>query len=212
MSRRTTNPLETLPYRRNAFLLEDYHDAIDFFVLQHGRLHMQVARDFLHGLSDEQMRLRPNGLNSIAWLVWHMARCEDALNLLLVGRPQGLDEEHWLPRLKLSIRDVGTGMGDDEVSELSATLDLAALRDDSTAVGRRTVAVVRSLHPEALDELPDLHRLQAEGVFRDKALWAIFEREGQTKGWWLGQLGIAHSQLHRGQATVIRLLQGIRRR
>jgi hypothetical protein len=63
-----------------------------------------------------------------------------------------------------------------------------------------------------LDELPDLHRLQAEGVFRDKALWAIFEREGQTKGWWLGQLGIAHSQSHRGQVTVIRLLQGIRRR
>jgi hypothetical protein len=62
-------------------------DAIDFFVLHYGRLHMQVERDFLQGLSDAQMRLRLSGLNSIAWLVWHMARYEDILNLLLVGRP-----------------------------------------------------------------------------------------------------------------------------
>jgi hypothetical protein len=186
-------------------------DAIDFFVLQHERLHRQVERDFLRGLSDAQMRLRLDGLNSIAWLVWHMARCEDALSLLLAGRPQVLDAERWLPRLNLSIRDVGTGMGDDEVSDLSARLDLAALRDYYTAVGQRTVAVVRSLRPEALDERPDLDRLRTDGVFRDQALGAILEQEGQTKGWWLGLLGIAHSQSHRGQATVIRRLQGIRR-
>jgi hypothetical protein len=186
-------------------------DAIEFFVLHHERLHMQVERDFLQGLSEAQMRLRPHGLNSIAWLVWHMARCEDALNLLLVGRPQVLDAEDWLPRLQLSIRDVGTEMSDDEASDLSARINLTALRDYYTAVGRRTVEVVRSLRPEAFDELPDLDRFRAAGVFREKALWAIVERAGQTKGWWLGQLGIAHSQSHRGQATVISLLQGIRR-
>jgi hypothetical protein len=40
------------------------------------------------------------------------------------------------------MRDIGTGMADDEVSDLSARLDLAALRDYYTAVGRRTVEVV----------------------------------------------------------------------
>jgi hypothetical protein len=114
-------------------------------------------------------------------------------------------------RLNLSIRDVGTGMGDAEVSDLSAQLDLAALRDYYTAVGRRTLEVVRSLRPEALDELPDLERLRAAGVFRENAVRLIAERERETKGWWLGQLGIAHSQSHRGQAVTIRLLQGIRR-
>jgi hypothetical protein len=186
-------------------------NAIDFFLQHYGRLHMQVERDFLHSLSEAQMRLRPQGLNSIAWLVWHMARCEDALNVLLGAQPQVLDDEHWLPRLNLSARDVGTGMGDDEVSDLSARLDLAALRDYYTAVGRRTVEVVRSLRPEALDEFPDLQRLRTEGVFRENAVRLIAEREGETKGWWLGQLGIAHSQSHRGQAVTIRLLQGIRR-
>jgi hypothetical protein len=66
-------------------------DAIEFFVLHHERLHRQVKRDFLQGLSEAQMRLRPQGLNSIAWLVWHMARCEDALNLLLVAVQQEHD-------------------------------------------------------------------------------------------------------------------------
>jgi hypothetical protein len=104
-------------------------DALEFFALHHERLHLQVTRDFLQGLSEPQMRLRPQGLNSIAWLVWHMARCEDALNLLLAGRPQVLDAEGWLPRLQLSIRDVGTEMSDDEASDLSARIHLPALRD-----------------------------------------------------------------------------------
>jgi hypothetical protein len=181
-------------------------DAIEVFVLHHERLPMQVERDFLQGLSDAQMRSRRDGLNSIAWHVWHIARCEDALNLLLAGRPQVLDEERWLPRLHLSIRDVGTEMDDGEVSDLSARINLTALRDYYAAVGRRTVEVVRSLRPDALDERPDLQRLRAAGVLRDNALWVIEQRESQTKGWWLGQLGIAHSQSHRGQATVIRLL------
>jgi hypothetical protein len=64
-------------------------DAIEVFVLHHERLPMQVERDFLQGLSDAQMRSRRDGLNSIAWHVWHIARCEDALNLLLAGRSPG---------------------------------------------------------------------------------------------------------------------------
>jgi hypothetical protein len=93
---------------------------------------------------------------------------------------------------------------------VSARLDLAALRDYYTAVGRRTVEVVRSLRPEALDEPLDVHRLRAAGIVRENALTVIEQREGQSKGQWLGQLGMSHSQGHRGQATTICLLQGIR--
>jgi hypothetical protein len=103
-------------------------------------------------------------------------------------------------------------MTDDEVSDLSARLDLEALRQYYHAVGRRTVEVVKSLRPQELKESPDLHRLRAQGVFRESAMWAISEREDQTKGWWLGQLGIGHNQMHRGQALTLRGLQGIRNR
>jgi hypothetical protein len=43
-------------------------------------------------------------------------------------------------------------------------------------------------------------------------LRVIEQREGQSKGQWLGQLGMSHSQGHRGQVTTICLLQGIRPR
>jgi hypothetical protein len=160
------------------------------------------------------MRLRPKGLNSIAWIVWHMARCEDALNLLLADRPQVLDQEHWFDRLHVARRDVGTGMADAEVSTLSASVDLTALNGYYTAVGQSTVAVVTSLPPQELDAIPDLHRLhpEVEGVFQENAMWAISEREGASKGWWLGHLGIAHNQMHRGEALTIRGLQGMRNR
>jgi hypothetical protein len=181
-------------------------------IIHHDHVHSQVARELLQGLSDEQMRLRPNGLNSVAWLVWHMARCEDAINVLVASRPQVLDQNGWLTRLNVSLRDVGTGMTDEEVSDLSARLDLGALRDYYHAVGRRIVEVVKSLRPQELKESPDLHRLRAQGVFRESAMWAISEREDQTKGWWLGHLGIGHNQMHRGQALTLRGLQGIHNR
>jgi hypothetical protein len=39
---------------------------------------------------DAQWRARPHGLNSIAWLVWHVARCEDGgLNRLVIDRLPG---------------------------------------------------------------------------------------------------------------------------
>ena len=157
-------------------------DAREFFLIHHAPVHSQVAREFLQDLSDEQMRLRPNGLNSLAWLVWHMARCEDALNVLIARRPQVFDQDDWLTRLNVSFRDVGTGMTDEEVSDLSARLDLGVLRDYYHAVGRRTVEVVKSLRPQDLNESPDLHQLRAEGAFRESAMWAISEREGRDQG------------------------------
>ncbi|HEU4346039.1 MAG TPA: DinB family protein [Candidatus Binatia bacterium] len=189
-------------------------DTRSFFLLHHARVHAQVEKEFLQGLSEEQMRCRPGGLNSIAWIVWHMARCEDVLNVLIADHPQVLDHEHWFDQLQVANRDVGTGMADADVSALSASVDLTALHGYYNAVGQSTVAVVTSLQPQELDAIPDLHRLHpdVEGVFQENAMWAISERAGLSKGWWLGHLGIAHNQMHRGEALTIRGLQGIRNR
>ena len=47
------------------------------------------ALTFFDTLSDEQMRHRPQPMvNSLAWLIWHMARVEDAgINRLVANRP-----------------------------------------------------------------------------------------------------------------------------
>jgi len=48
----------------------------------------------LGGISDDQMRLRPGKeTNSIAWLVWHMARTEDVVvNLVVVDNDRQVFE------------------------------------------------------------------------------------------------------------------------
>ncbi len=189
-------------------------DTQAFFLLHHARMYALMEKDVLQGLSEEQIRCRPHGLNSIAWIVWHIARCEDALNVIIADRPQVLDHGCWFDRLHVAHRDVGTGMADAEVSTLSASVDLTALLGYYHAVREGTVAIVKSLQPRELDAIPDLHRLHPdmEGVFQENAMWAISEREGFSKGWWLGHLGITHNQMHRGEALTVRGLQGIHNR
>ena len=61
-------------------------DVIRFFDAAHSALHAGDVYDgrtpnidrWLGGLSEDQLRVRPAGLNSIIWLLWHMARTEDA--------------------------------------------------------------------------------------------------------------------------------------
>lgn len=130
-------------------------DTVQFFLLHHARLFPEIGDRFSQ-LTDDQMRLRPHpSMNSIAWLLWHVACGEDMLNRLLAHRPFVLDEEGWVRRLNLSRRDVGTGMTDAEVAEFSARVDIAALRAYHAEVGRRTQEIVQGLRPEDLDVVPD---------------------------------------------------------
>ena len=50
-------------------------------------------------------------------------------------------------------RIIGTGMTDDEVTEMTARADIASVRVYRSAVGLRTREVVGTLRPEAWDEI-----------------------------------------------------------
>jgi hypothetical protein len=199
-------------------------DAVQFFLLRYEPLHTPAdpfSIDSLFStLSETQLRHRPRpDLNSIAWIVWHMARAEDFGVQRLVGhRPQIFDQEGWTARLRVPLRHCGTSMTDDEVTDLSARIDLAALQDYWAAVGRGTLAVVHTLHPEVLDEVIDpaflQHVLVDEGVFGPHTDVVGFIEpfyHGRKKGWFLAQLGLAHSYEHRAEALLIRGLLGFRR-
>ena len=113
-------------------------DMRDLFLAQHSAVHtaavggnkVSAAERVLNGLSDEQMRVRPReDLNSIAWLVWHIARAEDIfLNPVLAGRDQVFDDA-WMKRLGVTRKDFGIGMKSPEVSELTRAINLDALRE-----------------------------------------------------------------------------------
>ena len=84
-------------------------DAVDFFLLRYETLHRTLLDDLLKGLTEAQVRGRPQpGVNTIAWLIWHAARIEDVgVNRFVVDGAQVLDDG-WLSRLGVDRRDVGT--------------------------------------------------------------------------------------------------------
>ena len=172
-------------------------DALEFFALRYDNLHGPFTAQLLDGLTDDQLRQRPHGVNSIAWLLCHLARCEDVGVIRLVAdRPQVVDDEGWLTRLGVPRRDIGTGMTGDEVDELSERVDLGALRAYWDAIYRRTQEVLRGLDPADLTRPVDpghIHRVSVEeGALGPTAGWAEPIWPGRpNRGWFLAQLPLA---------------------
>jgi len=198
-------------------------DFCELFLAQHARAHTaEVGHpDFsnqdliLRDLTDEHLRMRPHpGLNSLAWVFWHMTRAEDVgVNLVIAQRPQVLDEDGWAMRLGVPLRDVATGMTDQEVKEFSRQVNIVSLLAYRAAVGQQTQATVRDLRPEVLDEEIDsnlLQQLRIAGVFGANAEWVPQRWLGKPKGFTLTHSVLAHTYFHIGQCEDIRGLLGFR--
>ena len=195
-------------------------DARDLFLDQHAAMHsaavggnpMSSAERTFGGLSDEQMRVRPReDLNSLAWLLWHIARAEDIfLNAVLRGRSQVFDDA-WAKRLAVSRRDFGVGMSSPEVTELTRQIDLAALRDYRDTVGRATREIVSGFAPEdwtGAVPAEALQRAAAQGAFgaRADALVKVFTGRPRTSV--LSGITLFHASSHMGEAATVRTAGG----
>jgi hypothetical protein len=190
-------------------------DAVGFFLTRYGEVHTGLVGGLFGGLSEAQLRARPHpGVNTVAWLLWHSARIEDvALNRFLTDRPQVLEE--WLGRLAVPRRDVGTGMSDAEVDELSARIDLHALRGYWDAVTARTLAAVETLRGSDLEALVAGGRVRSvvlsEGVVAPGAEWLTeFWAGGRSRAWVLAQTALLHPYGHYYEARVAAGLWGAR--
>jgi len=184
-------------------------DSVAFFCLQHGRVHsskvssvLSIADQVFSGLTDQQMRARPaKGLNSLVWLLWHMARVEDVgVNLIITAGQQVLDQG-WSSRLGVLRTDVGSGMTEDELTEFATSADIAAIRAYRDAVGRRTRDVVEALGPASWAEL-----VSPADAARAPDWFKVFV--GQPRAFELGTSAITHNAIHLGEAVTIRSLVG----
>ena len=200
-------------------------DAIQMFLNDHSRAHaasvgnpeggFSISDFVLSGLTDDQIRLRPReGLNSLAWLFWHIARTEDmGVSMIIAGRPQVLEEGDWAQRLGISRHDMGAGMADEEVTDFSETVDIAALHEYRSAVGIRTREIVSGMRSEELAEMIDSSRLQqahSTGAIGENAGWIKGLFAGKTKALVLGHLATGHSFMHLGEALCVRSQAGLR--
>lgn len=160
--------------------------ALRLLLRQHAMLHAAAMApgeddwscedEVVAGLTDAEWRTQAGSSPyTIAWLLWHVARTEDAtMNLLVADRPQVLEGDGWVRRLGASRRDIGTAMDTATITELSTGIDIAELRAYRLAVGRRTREIVRQLPHANLDRRVDparIHRLLAAGVLTEDAHW-----------------------------------------
>jgi hypothetical protein len=191
-------------------------DARDLFLDQHAAVHsatvggnkMSAAERTLGGLTDEQMRVRPReDLNSIAWLLWHIARAEDiVVNRVIAGRPQVFDDT-WMKRLGIDRRDFGIGMTSAEVSDITRQLDLGALREYRDAVGLRTRENVGAFKAQDWEGVTILDRLQqaaADGGFGSRADRLVPALTGRPRAMVLSGIALFHSSGHLGEAVTVR--------
>jgi hypothetical protein len=157
--------------RRNLGRAEFHGKAMELFLSQHAMVHaaaMSTAGfwsfedEVLDGVNGQQMRMVPHDCeHSIAWMVWHMTRCEDVtMNLLVAGSQQVLLRENWLERMKINLRDTGNAMDAAAVMEFSSAVDLEVLKDYRLSVGRRTRQIIKQLQPDQVKQKVDPVRLQ----------------------------------------------------
>jgi DinB family protein len=190
-------------------------DAAQFFLLRYEPLHGMMTDRLLAELTDAQLRTRPNGQNSIAWILWHVARAEDiGVNAFAYGRPQVFDKGDWGKRIDAGRRDLGTSMTSDEVTAFSTRVDVGAIREYWRAVADRTLDIVRREGDRGWDDAVDPARMRR--VIRDdgdygpkvdanrvETLYA-----GMTRGWAFAHLALTHSFGHFSEAGVVRGMLG----
>jgi Protein of unknown function (DUF664) len=116
-----------------------------------------LARSAVHGLDVEQLTWSPlEGANTIAWLIWHLARVQDHHVAEILDVEQVWVTGNWANRCGLAPDPSNTGYGhsaDDVVAVRPESAD--ALLGYLDAVDARTTAFLRDLREADLDRIVD---------------------------------------------------------
>lgn len=195
-----------------------WEESRPVFLAQYAALHRAAASGsaqptfadgVLADLTERHMRAQPPGDgHTLAWLVWHMARCEDIpLQGVAVGGPQELDDGGWQEKIHTPIRHSGNAMTPAEIAAFSAAVNLKALLDYRDAVARRTRAWVETLAPADLKRKAPTARLEDLLVAGD-----VLPEAHTIAKYWVGQTvaglllmpASRHLVVHLGEALVLR--------
>ncbi len=191
---------------------------MDFAALirtEHQELRAFFERAVLRLVPRELLTVRPGDIgNSIAWLVWHLARVEDVvINTIIRGEPQVLVAGDWQARMRVADERVGTGFEESEVEQLSRSVDVEALDAYWQAVRRATAEWLATVPAGTFEAVPDVRGRLA-------AIPAIAPAKAQEGliGFWSGRPAsflvrfplISHGYLHLGEMLAIRGRLGVK--
>ncbi|MDQ0742847.1 putative damage-inducible protein DinB [Clavibacter sp. B3I6] len=131
-------------------------DATDLLVDAFGRIG-GIVHDAVDGLDADDLAFRPDPeANSVGWLVWHLARVQDAQVADVAGADQTWTSGGWAERFALPFDDGATGYGQspEDVAALAGTRP-ELLTGYLDAVQSATLAYLAGLDAAELDRVVD---------------------------------------------------------
>jgi len=196
----------------------DREKVIELFLSQHAMIHSaKMAKtglwsfedEILGDLTDDQIRtIPPGGEHSIAWILLHLARIEDiTMNMLAAGTSQLFTLGGWGKKMNVSIIHSANKMDDESMANLSAKINVAALKAYRIAVGKRTREIVKKLQAKDFKQKVDPTRIQKvmdEGAVTKEASEVINYWSTRTIAGLLLMPATRHNVLHLNEALRIR--------
>lgn len=168
----------------------------------------QILHDVAGDLTPPELitRILPD-TNLLAFDLWHVARTQDwAVQTLVRGVPELIDEPRWQGRGRLVTHGIGVGLTQAEADELARTLALADILDYADAVHQAIVEWLRPLPDDALDSQPDVpahlarYPVYLESAMRAEVPW-MFE---QPPTWRCLNPAIGHDRDHLGEMDLLK--------
>ncbi|OBR68235.1 hypothetical protein A7K91_10495 [Paenibacillus oryzae] len=167
---------------------QEHSQAIQLFLSLHAWLHSsevgnagkQTLKDaVVENLNEITFRkypvTLPNTKNSIAWHLWHISRIEDmTMSILVADDQQVLYGGNWFEKMDTRFSHSGNEMIEEDIVELSSSINFEALLAYRTAVGKQTRQIISMMTPGQLKEKVDpkrIKRLFDENAVTQNASW-----------------------------------------
>ncbi|KTD86205.1 hypothetical protein [Paenibacillus etheri] len=165
---------------------QEHAQAVQSFLSLHAWLHSSSVGNLseltLHDavikkLDEQTFRKYPVNLsdtkNSIAWHLWHSARLEDmAMSILVADDQQALYSGNWFEKMNTRFTHSGNEMSEEEIAELSSSINFESLLAYKTVVGKQTRQIISMLKPgQFVDKVEQsrIKRLFDENAVTQKA-------------------------------------------
>lgn len=166
---------------------EKIEQAKKLFLDIHANLHLSVISNgienevdrLIRDLVEQEYAIMPtNKDETIAWVIWHIARIEDlTMGILIYGGNQLFNDE-WKKKLNSTITDTGNALTDEEIIKLSKSLNIPELLQYRNEVGKRTRVIVERLSSDDMKRKISSKRLEKileEGgvTTHDDSIWLL---------------------------------------
>jgi hypothetical protein len=168
----------------------------------------QIFHDVGGDLTPDELttRVLPH-TNLLAFDLWHVARAQDwALQTLVRGVPEVIDDPRWQGRGRLVTHGIGVGLSEAQADELARSLVLADILEYADTVHQALLAWLGTIPDDELTRVPDIptqlqrYPVYLEPAMREEVPW-MFQR---PQVWRCLMPALGHARDHLAEMDLLK--------